>query len=290
MSRVVTALMGENWAMQPDWLRLMMSIAQRAPLSAPDGWEKRDHDLMAGPEARKLPGGQRAFVVDGVAVLHVIGPIFPRANIMTEVSGATSITILVNDLNAAVADPDVGAIVLFLDTPGGAVSGIAGFADAVAKASASKMVISHVAGVAASAGYWIASAANEIAIDRTGLVGSIGVVAMVAKQVAPGADGYVDVEIVSSNAPNKRPDPQSEDGAGEIRSALDAIEAQFLADVARGRKISVDRVIERFGGGGMKVGAEAVKAGMADRVRSYEDSLAVAKRHARLKLLKKERG
>jgi hypothetical protein len=104
MSRVFQALTAEPWAIDPSWLPLMAAIAQRnfgAPeVAAAQGWQARDHDLMAGPGAQKLAGSQRAYLVEGVAIIPITGPIFPRANMMTEMSGATSITMLLNDYRA----------------------------------------------------------------------------------------------------------------------------------------------------------------------------------------------
>jgi len=74
---------------------------------------------------------------------------------------------------------------------------------------------------------------------------------------------------VSSNAPNKRSDLQAEEGIVVIRNVLDAVEKVFVSDVARGCKLSVGKVLQDFGQGGLKVGAAAVSAGMADKVKSY---------------------
>ncbi|TPL40683.1 S49 family peptidase [Mesorhizobium sp. B2-4-6] len=285
MTRAFQAVTAEPWAIEPSWLPLLAAIASRnqsgPEIDAAKDWQKRDFDLMAGPTAQRLAGASRTYVAGGVAILPITGPIFPRANMMTEMSGATSITMLHNDYRAALDNKDVGAILLLMDTPGGAVSGINGFADAVAAGALKKMTVAHVVGSAASAGYWIASAANEITIERTALVGSIGVVSAVPKQVEPDADGEMLIEIVSTNAPNKRPDPSTEDGRGEIVAVLDAIEQQFVADVAKGRKTSVDKVIADFGKGGVKVGKAAVSAGMADKVQSQETTLAGLQRMVR---------
>jgi ClpP class serine protease len=187
---------------------------------------------------------------------------------------------LMNDYRAAQASPDVQAIMLLMDTPGGAVSGINSFADTVFAGAKRKLTVAHVAGSAASAGYWIASATKEITLERTGIVGSIGVVAAVPKQIAPDSEGFVDIEIVSSNAPNKRPDPTTEDGQAQIRSLLDAIESEFISDVAKGRNTTAARVKAEFKQGGVALGAEAVKAGMADRVQSQESVMAGLRRYA----------
>jgi ClpP class serine protease len=277
MSRVFQALTAEPWAIDPSWLPLLAALAQRdyraAEVEAAQGWQKLDYDLIAGPTAQRIAGAQRAWMQDGVAVLPVLGPIFPRANMMTDMSGATTVSMLSNDLRVAMDNPDVGAIMLLVDSPGGQVSGIAGFVDQLTAAATKKPICAHVAGAAASAAYWIASAAGEIAIERTGMAGSIGVVAAVAKQVEPDAAGVIAIEIVSSNAPNKRPDVQSEAGADQIRATLDAIEAQFIGDVAAGRKTTTAKIISNFGGGNVMVGSDAVKAGMADKMQSQDTTM-----------------
>jgi ClpP class serine protease len=282
MTRAFQALTAEPWAIDPSWLPLLSALASRnqgAPeIEAARDWQKRDFDLMAGPGAQRLAGAHRAYVVDGVAVVPVVGPIFPRANMMTEMSGATSISVLHNDLRAALASAEVGAIMLLIDSPGGAVSGINSFADAVAAAAKRKTIVAHVAGTAASAAYWIATAASEIAMERTGIVGSIGVVAAVPKQVEPDSEGDMWIEIVSTNAPDKRPDPTTDDGRAVIVSALDAIEQEFIADVARGRKVTAAVVRAEFGQGGLKVGKAAIAAGMADRVQSQDATLGALRR------------
>jgi ClpP class serine protease len=299
MSRIFNALTAEPWAIIPAELQKIAAIVQRhggmsaeAAREGEPAYIKRDYQLMAGPTAQKLAGAQRAYVIDGVAVLPVTGPIFPRANMMTEFSGATSVTMLQNDYRVALNNADIGAILMLMDTPGGAVSGINAFTETVAAGARKKPTTAYVAGTAASAGYWIASAAGEIVLDRTGIVGSIGVVAAVPIQVAPDAQGDLWIEIVSTNAPNKRPDPTSEDGRAEMISTLDAIETQFIADVAKGRKVSVEKVRSDFGQGGVKVGNDAVKAGMADKVQNYDATLSALRKlvanQRRLEALKQQ--
>jgi ClpP class serine protease len=278
MSRVLKALAAEPWAIIPSELQKIVAIAQRHHMPDASSKEtpeymKRDYQLMAGPGAQRLAGASRTFLIDGVAILPITGPIFPRANMMTEMSGATSVTMLQSDHRAAMGNADVGAIIALIDSPGGAVSGINAFADQMAAGAKQKPTVAYVSGQAASAAYWIAAAANEIVLDRTGIVGSIGVVAGVPVQVAPDGNGELWLEIVSTNAPNKRPDATTEEGLAEIVSTLDAIEKLFIADVARGRKTTAAKVIADFGAGGVKVGADGVAAGMADRVASYDATL-----------------
>lgn len=283
MSLIFRALTAEPWAIVPANLELIARIAQRHhnavdPSKGEPEYQRRDYLQMAGPGAQPIPGAQRAYAIDGVAVIPVIGPIFPRANMMTAYSGATSVTMLQNDFKVALDNSAIGAIMLMIDSPGGAVSGIKAFADQVAAGSKKKRTVAYVSGAACSAAYWIATAASEISMDPTAMVGSIGVVAAIPVQVAPDSNGEMWIEVVSTNAPNKRPDPTSEDGRAEVVTMLDDLEHMFVADVARGRKVSTETVLAEFGKGGVKIGSKAVKAGMADRVRSYDAELADMRR------------
>ncbi|MCW2243586.1 S49 family peptidase [Azospirillum canadense] len=282
MTIVFDALTAEPWAIQADWLHRLAAFAQRGGLNkeaaeAARLLREQELAMVAGSTARRLEGARYAMVSqDGVAVLPVFGPIFPRANLMTEMSGASSAGALLNDYRLALSNADIGAVMLLMDTPGGAVSGINALHDAIAAGRKQKPTMTYVTGTAASAGYWIAAAVGpgNIAMERTGVVGSIGVVAAIPKQVEPGSDGVVAVEIVSANAPNKRPDPTTAEGADTIRATLNAIETQFIADVAKGRGVPVETVKADFGQGGVMVGKDAVTAGMADKIMSYDAAFA----------------
>ena len=284
MNRIMRAIAAEPWAIaEAELYKIATIVARRElpdPAAATPEYTRRDYLFAAGPGAQKLNGAHRAFLTGDVAVIPIAGPIFPRANMMTEVSGATSMSGFLHDYRLAIASPDVQAIMLQMDTPGGVVSGVAAAAEALAAGAKQKKTVAHVDGMAASAGYWLASQASEIVVDRTASVGSIGVVTAVPVQVAPDANGNQWIEVVSANAPNKRPSPLTEDGMAEIVGHLNAIETVFVADVARGRRTSVETVRAGFGQGGMKVGNAAVQAGMADRVGSYEATLRALQRDA----------
>jgi ClpP class serine protease len=271
--RAFQALTAEPWAIEPSWLPLLAAMALREqPSIKPDPtWAAHNIDIYAGPGAKKMEGARYATVTaDGVALIPVFGPIFPRANMMTEVSGATTAQGVLADYRLALANPEVGATMVLMDTPGGAVTGIAALADAFWAGRRQKPLAVHVLGNMASAGFWVGSQGAPVTIDRTSVVGSLGVLAGLSKQVEADAEGKMAFDIVSSNAPDKSPDPSTEEGAGKIRAMLDAIESQFITDVARGRGSTPTKVKADFGQGGVLVGADAVAAGMADKVCSFE--------------------
>jgi hypothetical protein len=86
-------------------------------------------------------------------------------------------------------------------------------------------------------------------------------------------DGYKNIEIVSSNAGHKRPDPKTKEGLAEIRRELDDLESTFIESIAKYRSITPEIIKADFGGGGVVIGKEAVKRNMADALGTYEEVL-----------------
>ncbi|MBP0493045.1 S49 family peptidase [Pararoseomonas indoligenes] len=219
-----------------------------------------------------MEGTRGGMIRDGLAALPVFGPIFPRASSMGLSSGGTSLDLLAADLRTIQASAAVDRILLVMDTPGGVTTGVGEMGGLIA--ASPKPVTAYVAGMACSAGYWLASQAGEIVMDPSALVGSIGVIFSTSRQEGPDTSGRRTHEVVSSGAPNKRPDLSSEEGRAAMVPALDAIEAEFIGAVARGRKVSTATVRSKaWGQGGVKAGADAVEAGMADRLDTLEATL-----------------
>lgn len=273
--RVFDAVAGYPWAIKPEWLHFIAAAAQRAVVSAPverPTWAEPESLHMVG--GTLLEGARRTIVRDGVAVVPIMGPLMPRANAFEQISGATSLQLLALDLGLAARNPDVKSILLEVDSPGGSAFGPGEFADLVRETAQSKRVVAYVGGMAASAAYWVASATDEIVANKGAMLGSIGTVVRLMVQEGPDRDGFRDFEIVSGNAENKRPDPREDSGLEEIRREIDAIEAIFLEAVARNRNMSVEQVIEAGRRGGVQIGADAVRAGLADRIGTFEDVLA----------------
>src|SRR5688572_8964880 len=98
------------WAIEREWLQIILQIAARQPVSP---------DAVPAQNGLRLDRTRRATFRDGVGVIPVFRAIFRRANLLTEISGATSIELLAQDLNLAVQDPSVRAVLLDIDSPGG---------------------------------------------------------------------------------------------------------------------------------------------------------------------------
>jgi signal peptide peptidase SppA len=262
MTKAFNAALDRPWAITEAGLRMVLTVANREGL---------DIEAVETQLGRKLANTQSVTERDGVAVLPINGPIARHANLFSAISGATSIDLLARDFTAALNNSSIRAILLHMDTPGGEVNGVAEFADMVYAARGKKPIYAYVGGLCASAGYWIGSAADVIICDQTAMLGSIGVIAAVPD---PAYDSAGDVVFVSSQSPKKRPDPTTAEGKTDIQSTIDSLAQIFVETVARNRGVTADTVLESFGQGGVFVGKDAIAAGLADRLGSYEDVLA----------------
>ena len=263
------------WAMTEDALRQMMAIANREQSDPALAAELRAArasrpDAVALRAGRSLDGAEQAVVRDGVAILSIEGPIFRYANLFTQMSGATSLETLARDFQTALDNPSVQAILFSIDSPGGDATGINEFAEVIVAARSQKPIGAYVGGLGASAAYWLAAAAEVFTIDATAAIGSIGVVLAVPD---PSKTKSASIEIVSSRAPNKRPDVATEAGRNQYQSLVDAIETVFVESVARNRNTTPDAVLADFGQGGLLVGREAIAASMADSTSSFEATI-----------------
>lgn len=197
------------------------------------------------------------------AIINVTGPIFRYANLFTEVSGATSTDAIAKAISEA-ENSDAENIIFNFDTPGGEATEISTLAEMIH--TSTKTTIAYVGAMAASAGYWMASAAERVIISSTGLVGSIGTVATIDLS----SDENI-IEIVSSQSPEKRLDATTDEGRASIQNMVDKMAKVFIDDVATYRKVSAEHVLNYFGRGGLVIGHEAVSAGMADEVGNLEN-------------------
>lgn len=256
--RILEYLLSNHWAILPEVLQTILSIAQG---------ENQSPEAVAERLGRPLQNTRTVTNRDGVAVLPVSGPIFRYANIFTEISGATSVEVLATDFRAALDNPDIRGIVLEVDSPGGQIAGISEFADQVA--AAGKPTVAYISDLGASAGYWIASAAEQVIIRDTAAAGSVGVVATLRRDKKDDR-----IQIVSSQSPRKRVDPETADGRAVLQAVVDDIADVFIRHVASNRGVSAEHVLEHFGQGGILVGQAAVRAGLADGLGSLESVIA----------------
>jgi ClpP class serine protease len=271
------ALARSYWAIRSDYLAKAVEVLSRANM---DVASLRAQGALPAPAAIDADPGERldqscyfTTVRDGIATIKVRGPITRYA--MEDLCAGPSATYedLAYEYRMALESAVVNGILWDFDTPGGEVNGCAEFAATGFKHRDAKPTAVYVSGDACSAGFWLATAmAGKIAIDRTALLGSIGVCATVTDFSGwEEKMGIKTIEIVSTQSPRKRVDVKTDDGRQEVVAILDALASVFVNDVAKHRGVGPEVVLRDFGGGGVFVGEDAITAGLADSVSSYEE-------------------
>lgn len=218
-------------------------------------------------------------VVDKIAVIPVLGPIFHRPDLFSTF-GAVSVAGLRAQIGAALDDPDVEAILLVVDSPGGEVAGVADLADDLYAARGKKPMMAVADEGMFSAAYWIGSAVGPVVLPRTGSVGSVGAL-VVHTDVSSALDrsGYR-VSVVKSGARKAMFSPfapLSEDAREALQAEVNRVAGFFIEATSRQRRLSDEKV--RGLEGGTLEGQAAVDGGLADALGTAEDAFLALRMH-----------
>jgi signal peptide peptidase SppA len=225
-------LQNREWLIQPDALRSMIAAAD-------------SFRALGNPVVRDQASSSLLSVEEGVATVSISGPIIRKPDIFARVlMGATDSEEIGAAIQEAASRPDIKAVFLDIDSPGGTVAGTPEIAAAVSALDQKKPVYAFSSGLMASAAYWIASQARAIYATPSAQVGSIGVVqAVVDRSAAINAAG-IKVEVFSvgkykaMGAPGT---PLTDDQRELIQSNLAEIAGEFHAAVlAKGRAIPAE--------------------------------------------------
>ncbi len=188
-------------------------------------------------------------------------------------------------LREAVADDDVSAIVLRVNSPGGSVTGSETIWREVVRATeAGKPVIASMGAVAASGGYYVSMAADEIVANAGTITGSIGVVTgkLVSRQLKDKLGVGSDSVRTNANADawssNERFTPQQQ---AHVEAEADLFYADFVQRVADGRGLAV-AAVEEVARGRVWTGADARERGLVDELGGLRTAIDRAKVRAGL--------
>ena len=207
----------------------------------------------------------------GIALIPVYGTLVRRTLGLEAASGLASYGDIAAMLDSAIADPAVEGILLDVDSPGGEAGGVFELAEEVRAADAVKPVWAIASDAAFSAAYAIGCAASRLVVTRTGGVGSIGVIAMhVDQSVKDTQDGYRYTALIAGARKNDfSPHAQlSGEAATRLQAEVDRLYAMFVAHVAAMR--GLDDAAVRMTEAGLYFGEEALAAGLADAVGSFD--------------------
>lgn len=215
-------------------------------------------------------------VQDGVAIIGLSGVLAPKANMMMDISGGTSSQIVRNDILTAAADPKVKAGILYADTPGGNVLGIAEGAAAWRAFAEQKPAVTFSDGTLASAGYWWGSAAPRVYISGPMVnVGSIGVrTEHVDTSMRDAASGLKRTVIKAGRYKAAGDGPLDPKTLEYKQAQVDYLYSLFVDTVAAHRGVPVEQVLENMADGQVFIGQQAIDAGLVDGFATLEELVA----------------
>jgi len=175
-------------------------------------------------------------------------------------------------------DEDIKAVVLRVDSPGGAVAPSQEIHDAVKRIKASKKVVVSMGGMAASGGYYISAPADRIFAEPGTLTGSIGVIFLHFN--VRGLLEWAKVEETTLKSGKYKDTlspfrPIQESDREEIQSISDDVYSQFVQAVAQGRGMPEARVRE-IAEGRIYTGKRAKELNLVDELGGFDDAVAAA--------------
>lgn len=236
------------------------------------------------PEANRFIGSYRRENGDGLSpatartsIVTIVGSMVNRGAWIGANSGLTSYEGIAAQLRDAENDPEVDNVILDIDTPGGEATGMYALAEQVRRLRETKNVVAVVNDVAASAGYGIASAADEIVVTPTSMVGSVGVVLLHVDRSGELAEAGLKPTLIFAGAHKVDGHPFGPLPAA-VRSDLQkevlVFYDRFVATVVAGRGDRLSDADVRATEARTYLGEEAISLGLADRVGTIDDVLA----------------
>jgi signal peptide peptidase SppA len=259
---VRAALFDQPWAIHQPTLNEMLAVLDESPQAA---------EQRLGVSAET---DSRMQINNGVALIPIVGVLQPKSNVVTRWYGGTSTAQVEADFKRALADNDVKSIVFLVDSPGGSATGNEEVAQTILAARGMKPITAFVRGMAASAAYYLASAAERMVATPSSSVGSIGTIYVHADYSKMFEEFGVQVTNVThgkhkaDGSPYVKFDKQSQ---ATIQEYVDAFGNQFVAAVARHRGMTPAAVMEKFGQGKVFLADQAKQLGMIDAVGSMDE-------------------
>jgi len=271
--RIISQCMGMPWAILPEKLADIKGfLLAKATGQITSGSFDEGSPMEIAAKSRPS-----ASVKGNIAVMPLFGVLAQRMDMMDEISGGTSTENFAKQFKAAVADPSIKAIVINVDSPGGAVYGTQELAEIIYQAREQKHIVAIANSEAASAAYWIASAADEFVVTPSGQVGSIGVVTVHEDWSEAYAKAGVKPTIIKAGDfkyEGNYMEPLSDESKEAIQARIDVYYESFVNTVARNRGVSAKVVKADFGQGRMFTAQAAKAAGLVDRIDTLDGVLA----------------
>src|SRR5687767_456104 len=214
------------------------------------------------------------------------GPLFGPRVAVVDLEGLIAETDdIVRELRHHRDNPSIRAVVIRINSPGGVVGPTQEVHDALLRVrQAGKPVVASLGSVAASGGYYVAVAADQIYANPGSLTGSIGVIMQMANVDAlmkkVGVD-YVVVKAGQFKDLGNFSRPLTPEERRVIQALLDDVHGQFIEAVAKGRKLDRTAVVQ-FADGRVFSATQALGLKMVDALGGLEEAIEAAAKLAKL--------
>lgn len=267
-SQIISHMKGSLWLIEENSLITIVDIVNRR-LS---GDKLDDEEIRLRIEAAENGdrSHERVEVGGGVGIVPVYGPMFPKSNLMTELSGATSLEAFRNDLNGLLENDKVKSIVLDIDSPGGVTDMVSETGAEIRAARDIKPIYAVANTVSASAAYWLMSQATKAYSTPSGKVGSVGVCSIIEDVSERDKSEGRKINVFTTGpfkATGNPHVPLTEEVKAYVQEHIDELHEQFVDTIAQGRNLDRDKVIE-FADGRLFSATKALELGMIDDVKS----------------------
>lgn len=281
--RILNAIYNHPWAILPEKLDAIVGFIEDKVNSGKLGPQEQlfleRRELPSAEDVQRIVAAAPDRTIrqaGSIAILPLRGTIVHRANLISEFSGGTSAEMFSAQLRQVLADPNVKAIVIDVDSPGGSVGGIDELSTEIFKARSQKPIVAVANSLAASAAFWIASAASELVVIPSGLVGSIGVVAVhrdVSKQSEKEGVKTTLISAGKFKTEGSPFEPLADEARAHIQKLADGFMSMFVRTVARNRDVPISEVQTGFGEGRLVAAKDALRLGMVDRIGTMDETL-----------------
>jgi signal peptide peptidase SppA len=258
---------GGFWSVEPERFAGLLRLARGM------NWAQHAAAFAAAPARPSNVQSEPARGGKSVAVISATGILMKQQTSM----GGTSTVQLRRDVRTAAADPNVSAILLAVDSPGGTVAGTADLAAEVKAARRKKPVWAQITDLGASAAYWLASQADQVfASNATTQVGSIGTLQVVYDESAAAESAGIKTLVFGTGPLKGAGWPGSavtDEQKANYQKQVDGIQAHFDAAVKAGRGMTQAQ-LTAVRTGGVWIAAEALALKLVDGVQPAEKTLA----------------
>ncbi len=268
--RIGDVAFSNPWAITPEYMGIISDILDPR-------MEGLDVSAAAGDFKFSPP---EPWDAGAVRVIPMVGTMAKRANMFMQISGGVSTELTGKAIQEAVKDPNVSAIVLDIDSPGGMVDGAVTLADLVFQARQEKPVVAFGNGTLASAAYLVGSAADQIVANETARVGSIGVIMRHTNRSKANERAGVEYKFVTSRtlkAAGNDAGPLEGAALAYFEELINEADALLIDKIARNRDTTAQAVSKMSGEARIYGAKKALEIGMIDRIGELADAIDMAR-------------